>query len=184
MWESGHLVLGMVMALVSMSVAVGKKSEGLICNVCNSMTEGKVTACREPSTYFSVNCTAKIPHLKYCVLINGNLTTVESNGFRNEVIGPRRSCEFDLDRYELFSKDQKPGCFKRTIDKPHYLAYTHFHFDGEICLCNDEDNCNSGDTWVPKQKVGTKHGKSSARTNTSLRLILVVYSFIFLVLSW
>ena len=54
-------------------------------------------------------------------------------------VGPQRSCLLDLDRFQVDEeKTKKPGCFPAYVDKTDYLAYKYFHFDGEICLCNDE----------------------------------------------
>ena len=156
-------------------MAAGKD---VICNVCNSIKEGQIITCKEPSTYFSTNCTKLITYLKYCVILNGNYTVVESSGKTHQAIWLIWvvwssliwvCCQFDLDKYEVFTKDLKPGCVKRYIDKAraHYLAYAYFHFDGEICLCNDEDNCNSGDTWIPKLEHEAQNpGKNSAMINT------------------
>ncbi|OWA51436.1 hypothetical protein BV898_15917 [Hypsibius exemplaris] len=137
-----------LLAAVDRANAAG--SRGLFCNMCTTMLKDETTACREPETYQSVNCTAIFPQSKYCVIINGNLTIVANAFLKTQALGPRRACQIDLDRYEVREADIKPGCFPVYLDKPDYLAFKHFHFDGEICLCNDEDNCNFGERWTPK----------------------------------
>ncbi|XP_055343834.1 uncharacterized protein LOC129591961 [Paramacrobiotus metropolitanus] len=144
----------------------------LFCHVCNSITQDTITACPNESQYTSRNCTSLLPRARFCVILNGNYTTVTSK-HPQTALGPRRTCQFDLDRYEIFDTPHlQPGCREVNITKTNYLAFDYFHFDGQICLC-DEDNCNTGDRGVMRTTTRTPRGRNTGHTLVVIPAFLV-----------
>lgn len=87
------------------------------------------------------------------------------------VVGVRRSCQFDLDRYEIFAPLQ-PGCGSVNLTRNNYLAFDYFHFDRQTCLC-DEDNCIIGEARKMKAK-DSKGNNANARSKAVFSTLLLV----------